>query len=379
MPDSPPRRPVVSSRRLAVLGLLAMLVVALPVSELWRQYRVHLDALVLARDVMEPLGHATATQRALLAHRGSAHAVLSGAADQETPRRQAQQEVETRQAQLSGSLARRRLAYALSEAEALEHDWHALVGAITERRIDAAQSDQSHRLMVEQVLQIIDYCADNLARDAAGDRDLIAAAETLRATSRWPLDAATAARRLQAAREVITDPALRRAAEQAEKAGSALAAVNAARQAAALDQLGQAQRGAELALAQLAEQREDRLHTEFALALCATLAAAAALAGLLLATWRRIKLQAAAAHAAQAGHPQDHAGHYIDDFGPDTDNYDWLLDLEPPVTESRGPARLLMQRLRKFPPAPIDPSNPSGPSGPSDKSDKPAGEPREAP
>jgi hypothetical protein len=88
-----------------------------------------------------------------------AGAVLRGASQREAERRQQQQAVNERLTDLDISLRASGHARATAEGEALRADWTVLSRRVEERSLAAVDSDASHRLLVEQALQVMDYMA----------------------------------------------------------------------------------------------------------------------------------------------------------------------------------------------------------------------------
>lgn len=144
------------SRKLAVLGLVAALMVATPVAQLWREHGAELEALREARSALRPIQAAIAAQRALIQHRPVAAAVLRGLHEQEPARRQRQAEVDRLLAVLANTLDERRHFRALDEAHSMQDGWHQLVRGILERRLAPAASDTAHELLLEQAMVIVD-------------------------------------------------------------------------------------------------------------------------------------------------------------------------------------------------------------------------------
>jgi hypothetical protein len=85
-PAAPNPSPMPRGSRFALVVTLVLGLLALPLSETWRRQGLELDAALAARRALEPLGLAVQTQRALLAHRPQAAAVLAGRGEQEDER-----------------------------------------------------------------------------------------------------------------------------------------------------------------------------------------------------------------------------------------------------------------------------------------------------
>ncbi len=152
-----PARPASSSRhKLTALGVVAALVVALPLVQVLRYQNAELQAVFDARAGLDPVARAVAVQRGLLAHRDLAAQVLGGRPALEPARRLRQAEVDDRLAALSLALASGAWERALQEAHALYEDWSALSRRVSTHALKAGDSDQAHRLLIEQTLQVID-------------------------------------------------------------------------------------------------------------------------------------------------------------------------------------------------------------------------------
>lgn len=169
--DTPRARwPQSVRRRLAALGAVGMLMVALPLVQVLRFQNDALSALRSARSSLEPTAMAVDLHRSLARHRDLARRVLQGDAGLEPKRRQRKIEVDARIGELGAALAVGDWPHADAETDALRTDWLRLAPQISARTIDAARSDASHRLLIEQALQVIDDLgrADSLNLGAAG-------------------------------------------------------------------------------------------------------------------------------------------------------------------------------------------------------------------
>lgn len=163
MPLLPPSPRV----KLAALSLAGALMVALPTLQVLRYQGHELRAAQAARAGLDPLTRATALQRALLAHRAAAGDVLRGREDVEPRRRVHQGEVDDRAEALASAVAMLAPPAAVDETNELRDDWGTLVRRIAARAISGGDSDDAHRLLVEQTLQIMDLVVDPLV--GAGD------------------------------------------------------------------------------------------------------------------------------------------------------------------------------------------------------------------
>ena len=175
-PDPPqepiaPRLPQRLRRRLAALSVVGALLVAWPLVQLLRYQGHEVQALLEERAALDPVARAVDVQRSLLAHRELASLVLRGRRAAEAPRKQRQVEVDERVAALGRTLKSGAWERAEREADALHEDWTTLVRQVLGRSIAAPESDQAHRLLMEQTLQVIDLVADTAASHAgyAGD------------------------------------------------------------------------------------------------------------------------------------------------------------------------------------------------------------------
>jgi hypothetical protein len=165
LPD--PRLP---RRRLALLSLVGALMVALPLGQVLRYQDAELQTLAEQRAALDPIARAVDVQRSLLVHRPLASAVLRGDKAQEPARQLRQADVDARMVVLGEALVAGPWPLAAREGEALRFDWALLAHQVATRSVAAPQSDDSHRLRVEQVLQIIDLLADALTPvGAAGE------------------------------------------------------------------------------------------------------------------------------------------------------------------------------------------------------------------
>lgn len=207
--------------RLALLAAVAALTVALPLGQVLRDQQAELQRIASRRAALDPLVRAVDLQRGLLAHRDVAGQVLRGRGAAEPVRRVRQGEVDDRMMTLAVSLTAGPWDRALHETDVMRDDWHALALRIGARRIAADDSDTGHRLLVEQLLVVVDIldAARNVGVADAAAADALAAlhglprqalVEAQRAEGGWAatlqhFDAQVqaAARELGAARERI--------------------------------------------------------------------------------------------------------------------------------------------------------------------------------
>lgn len=153
--------------RFAVLGVVGVLMAVTPWVGLLREQARELQAALDARALLDPVGQAVVLQRGLLMHQPAARRVLRGESAVEPERAAHARAVDRHIAALDGTLSAGHSRPALEEGRALQADWHALLGAIANRTIDADGSDGAHRLLVEQTLQVIDLVAAAPAADGA--------------------------------------------------------------------------------------------------------------------------------------------------------------------------------------------------------------------
>lgn len=161
MADAPPpvtdrRPPARLSLRFAALATAGGLMVLLPLGEVWRYHGAELKALNAERAALDPLSQALAVQRGLLSHDPVAARVLAGRLQLEPERRLRQADVDAALWDLRGTLSAGLWTRALGEATQMTQDWRDLARRVTLRQTDAAASQASHRLLVEQVLQVMD-------------------------------------------------------------------------------------------------------------------------------------------------------------------------------------------------------------------------------
>lgn len=165
--DAPPHLPQRIGRRLAALGFVGALMVALPLVQLLRYQNSEAHALAAARAGLDPVSRAVDVQRGLLAHREIAALVLNGRQVLEPERQVRQGEVDDRLTTLAVALVSGQWHRAVGESDALREDWLMLARQFGTRSLAAGESDQAHRLLIEQTLQVIDLVADAGAPHAA--------------------------------------------------------------------------------------------------------------------------------------------------------------------------------------------------------------------
>ena len=146
--------------RLAALSVLGALVVALPLGQVLRYQSAEMELLAAQREGLNPVTRAVDVQRGLLAHRDTTAEVLGGDQRMEPERRVRQAEVDERLAYLAVALTTGPWDRAVRESDALRDDWLLLSRDLMAGRVEAAESEQAHRLLVEQTLQVLDLLAD---------------------------------------------------------------------------------------------------------------------------------------------------------------------------------------------------------------------------
>jgi hypothetical protein len=176
-PDHPaglsPRLTQRLRRRVAALSLVGAMMVALPLVQVLRFQTEQIDLLIKHQSALNPVARAVQVQRGVMAHRDLAHQVLQGLDAAEPDRLRQQQAVSQTSTSLSRELHDAHYMAAHQEALALQQDFALLAPKIAGHQISALDSDQSHRLLVEQVLQVMDLVQDAQAeRTAALDLDL---------------------------------------------------------------------------------------------------------------------------------------------------------------------------------------------------------------
>lgn len=146
--------------RLAALSVLGALVVALPLGQVLRYQSAEMELLAAQREGLNPVTRTVDVQRGLIAHRESAAQVLGGDTRMEPDRRVRQIEVDERLAFLAVALTTGPWDRAVRESDALRDDWLLLARDLTAGRLTVTDSEQAHRLLVEQTLQVLDLLAD---------------------------------------------------------------------------------------------------------------------------------------------------------------------------------------------------------------------------
>jgi hypothetical protein len=173
-PPSPPaprlaqrlRRHVAS--RMAALSLVGAMMVGLPLVQVLRFQADQIDQLIHHQRALNPMVRAVQVQRGVMLHRDLAKQVLQGQDAVEAQRLTQQRAVSLSTAALTQELQDAHWPAAHQEALALQEDFALLVPKIVGHQISADDSDQLHRLLVEQTLQVMD-----LVQDTQGERSTI--------------------------------------------------------------------------------------------------------------------------------------------------------------------------------------------------------------
>jgi hypothetical protein len=158
-PDTPAAaawRNATPRRLLAALGALGMVMVATPLAEVLRRQAEDLTRLQDAAQRVVPLQANVGVQRALLDHHLLAAVTLGGQPERESERQAQQAVVGVQIDTLQLALTQAREPEALAEHGALREDWRTLAARLEARRIDAPTNLRSHRLLIDQSIQIGD-------------------------------------------------------------------------------------------------------------------------------------------------------------------------------------------------------------------------------
>jgi hypothetical protein len=154
-------------RRVAALSLVGAMMVALPLVQVLRFQAEQIDLLVHHQSALNPIARAVQVQRGVMAHQDLARQVLQGLTAAEPDRLVKQDELSQGSATLVRELHDGHHMAARQEALALQEDFAQLAPKIAAHQISALASDQSHRLLVEQVLQVMDLVQDAQAERTA--------------------------------------------------------------------------------------------------------------------------------------------------------------------------------------------------------------------
>jgi hypothetical protein len=153
---SPTRPPPRMRLRHAALAAAAALAVLWPLGQVMHFHDEELLSLQAERAALDPLSLTVEVQRHLIGHDLVSSRVLSGRHALEPERRLRQADVDGAIWRLKGTLSAGLWTRALRESDSLEKDWRLLARRVSLRQLDGATSRASHRLLVEQVLQVTD-------------------------------------------------------------------------------------------------------------------------------------------------------------------------------------------------------------------------------
>jgi hypothetical protein len=132
------------------------LMVLLPLGEVLRHQALDIQALTAERALLDPLSQAVAVQRGLLSHSDLCQRLLTGRIQLEPERKLRQAVVDNALFDLKSTLSAGLWVGALGEAGQLTLDWRDLVHRIQARSLDGKTSQDDHRLLIEQTLQVMD-------------------------------------------------------------------------------------------------------------------------------------------------------------------------------------------------------------------------------
>ncbi len=142
--------------KIAALGVVGMGLLVLPLVQWFHFQGLELQWAMAERERAEPALLAVNLQRALVDHALAASQVLNGQRQLDGLRRSHQATVDARLAVLAHHLEQGPHRPAQREVQAMRGDWLDLVQRVVTRRCTVRESEQGHRLLVEQTLQVID-------------------------------------------------------------------------------------------------------------------------------------------------------------------------------------------------------------------------------
>lgn len=145
-----------------LLGLIGVLALALPLSQVLRFQVEALTADRTERSRLDPLTEAVALHRGLAGHDEVATLVLQGRGALEAERLLRKAAVDRDLAQLRTTLWAGDWPQARHEATGLHADWRELADGIAQRSLAVPESRQRHRLLQEQVVQVMDLVVATL-------------------------------------------------------------------------------------------------------------------------------------------------------------------------------------------------------------------------
>ena len=142
--------------KIAALGVVGMALCLLPLVQLLRWHNLELQSAQSAQIQLAPALLAVDLQRGLVEHRQTAARVLKGESQAEGPRREHQAAIDAKLAMLGHRLQASYFAETERELSEMRVGWIELVQRIVSGRSSVLHSNQAHRLLIEQTLQVID-------------------------------------------------------------------------------------------------------------------------------------------------------------------------------------------------------------------------------
>ena len=142
--------------KFALLGAIGAAMILLPLGQVLHYQNADIEALVAERATLDPLTQTVTLQRHLLGHRDVADRVLRGRKQLEDEQRLRQADVDAALWTLRGTLSSGYWLRALNESSHLTADWRNLARRVALRQISAQENQDSHQLLIEQAVQIMD-------------------------------------------------------------------------------------------------------------------------------------------------------------------------------------------------------------------------------
>lgn len=162
-------------QRLALLGVVASMLFAVPVVRVLDGLDSALDEVRAQASGLDPMRKAVELQRDLHAHRQLSDRMLKGDQTIEPQRVARQADVDAGLVDLDEQLQRLAMPRARHEVALMQADWPPLSQRVQAQRIEPAESHLAHTLLVEQTLQVIDLVTESsrlAVLDAPGGREL---------------------------------------------------------------------------------------------------------------------------------------------------------------------------------------------------------------
>ena len=200
MPDTPTSQSL--RLKFAAIAAVGAAIVLLPLGQVLRYQNADLQALVAERATLDPLTHALAVQRSLLGHRDVTERVLRGRLQLEAERRLRKTEVDESLWALQGTLSAGFWLKALAESDALTQDWRTLASRVALRQLQAADSQDSHQLLVEQAVQVMDLVSAATPAGSYAQLTRVASLHPLPAAQARTMEAALQARHLETSNRI---------------------------------------------------------------------------------------------------------------------------------------------------------------------------------